>query len=247
MIGVFDSGVGGLAVALPLRRAFPDVDIVYLADAAFAPYGEKSQLTIRDRLLRIVSWFHDREVSDLVLACNTATVNAIDDLRRAFPEMTFVGIEPAVKPAAAVCDRVIVLGTNSTVANERYRALVEQHAQGKQVWNIGAPELVHQVEAGELDRIDLLEAKLQPLLDQGAQALVIGCTHFSFLIPTIQKRWPALQIFDGADGVVRRTVELLGSTLRVPGTDRVEFLTTGPERTVDFVGQSIRFQHLLDR
>lgn len=245
MIGVFDSGVGGLAVTLPLRRELPNVDLVYLADAAFAPYGEHTQAEIVGRMLQVTQRFHDRGVRLLVIACNTATVNAIDELRLAFPDMTFVGIEPAIKPATAVCDRIIVLGTNSTVANERYRALVEQFATGKQFWNIGAPELVRQVEAGDLEGTDLLAAKLQPMIDDGAEAVVIGCTHFSFLIPTIQKQWPQLQLFDGAEAVVRRTVDMASKkppTLKVGGGE-TEFFTTGSNRIVSFVGPPVTFQH----
>ncbi|MBI4022711.1 glutamate racemase [Candidatus Berkelbacteria bacterium] len=255
VIGVFDSGVGGLSVALPLRQVLPNADLIYLADAAFAPYGEKSQPAIRDRLLRIVTWFHDRDVRLLVIACNTATVNAIDDLRLAFPKMTFVGIEPAVKPAAAVCDRIVVLGTESTVHNARYHELVKRWGNGPTspsaragrsttIWHRGANDLVRQVESGDLVSADRIKAHLDALPGE-PDGLVIGCTHFSFFIPTIQQHWPHLQIFDGAAGVVRRTLDVLGSTLRVqPRGGWTEWLTTGPDRLVRFTEFPIQFRHV---
>ncbi|MBI4032870.1 glutamate racemase [Candidatus Berkelbacteria bacterium] len=237
MIGVFDSGVGGLAVALLLRQALPDVDLIYLADAQFAPYGQKSQTQIIERMRQVAQWFHGRGVRLLVMACNTATVNAIDEVRLAFPDMAFVGIEPAVKPAAQVCERIIVLGTNSTVHNERYRQLVDRYAAGKQLWHVGAPELVRQVESGELDDLSNLN-RLNPSLTD-VDGLVIGCTHFSFLVPTIRQHWPQLQIFDGADGVVRRTMALANEA----GTGETAWFTTGPARTVTFINPPVSFAH----
>lgn len=244
MIGIFDSGVGGLSVALPLRRELPEVDLIYLADAAFAPYGEHTQAEIVARMRRVTQWFHDRGVRLLVIACNTATVNAIDELRLSFVDMTFVGIEPAIKPAAQVCERIMVLGTRSTVLNDRYKTLTGRYWAGKELWSVGANELVRQVESGDLDDASNLERLDPPLSD--VDGLVIGCTHFSFLVPTIQRHWPGLKIFDGADGVVRRTVELaqsLGSTPRVEGGESA-FLTTGPDRTVSFIHPPIHFHHV---
>lgn len=249
MIGVIDSGVGGLSVALPLRRALAQADIAYLADVGFAPYGEHTQAEIVQRMQQVTQWFHGRGVRLLVIACNTATVNAIDDLRSTYADMTFVGIEPAIKPAAQVCERIMVLGTRSTVVNDRYKALIDRYRAGKYVYSVGAPELVRQVESGSLNDVSNL-AQLDPPLDD-VDALVIGCTHFTFLIPTIQKHWPQLKIFDGASAVVRRAVDILSSSRRLalseveviePAKGRSEFFTTGPDRTVGFVSPVVRFQ-----
>ena len=242
MIGICDSGVGGLIVYQKLKAVLPNAPYIYLADQAYAPYGERTQAEIVERMKRVVRFLVDAGAEMIVIACNTATLNAIDELRLSFPDTQLVGMEPAIKPAAAVANKIIVLGTNSTVHNVRYQGLVDKYAQGKTVWNIGAPELVRQVEAGELDRIDLLQEKIQPLVDQGAEALVIGCSHFSFLIPAIQKRWPQLQIFDGADGVVRRAVELRSTSLIMDiGQPDEKFVTTGSVRTISFLPTSVTF------
>ncbi len=270
LVGILDSGVGGLSVYLPLRAALPDVDMVYLADAAFAPYGTRSQPVLVDRLSTVGQWLKRHGVQLLVVACNTATVNGAEELRAALPDITIVGMEPAIKPAAEATDRIIVLGTESTVGNPRYRELVarsigtdgnipgvqaqadDQHPRGvtvtraghKVIWHIGANELVAQVEAGRLTDTTLLEQKLQvPVLEP--EAVVIGCSHFSFLKSTIAKRWPELAIFDGADGVVRQTIALLGSDRRVePRDGRSTFLTTGPDREVRFISPPIHFRHV---
>jgi glutamate racemase len=243
VISVVDSGLGGLSVAFPLVAALSTVPIAYLADQAFAPYGERSQDELIHRLALIIHFFQQQGAALMVLACNTASVNAIDALRHDFPSLQFVGMEPAVKPAASTADKIVVLGTNSTVRNARHRTLVDAHASGKTVWHVGAPELVRQVEAGELNRLDHLERLLQPYVDQGAEALVIGCSHFSFLRPAITRRWPRLQIFDGADGVVRRTIGLAEPLAGSGGAGR-QYWTTGSARTVQFVSPPLAFAHI---
>lgn len=245
MIGIFDSGVGGLAVWQRLKAELPGASTMYLADSAFAPYGEKSSADIVERSKRVVRTLVEHGARMIVVACNTATVNAIDELREEFPDTPIVGIEPAVKPAAAASDAIIVLGTNSTVNNSRYRALVDEFAAGKQVWNLGAPELVRQVESGDLDDTTYLSQKLTQPVFEGASALVIGCTHFSFLVPTIQRSWPHLQIFDGADGVVRRA-ETIANDLGIDDEESPTdtFVTTGEPRTVTFVDPTVSFTHI---
>lgn len=244
MIGICDSGVGGLIVYQKLKALLPNASYVYLADQAYAPYGERTQEEIVARMKLVVRFLVNNGATMVVIACNTATVNAIDELRQGFPAIPLVGMEPAIKPAAAIADRIIVLGTNSTVHNQRYQELVTQHAADKTVWNVGAPELVRQVEAGELGRVDILKAKLDPYIVAGAQALVIGCSHFSFLIPTIQQLWPDLQIFDGADGVARRasTLNEAKDPVATPSIDR--FLTTGTAKTVTFLQPTIALDHI---
>lgn len=263
-VGILDSGVGGLSVYLPLRAALGDVDMVYLADSAFAPYGTKSQSDLVDRLITLGEWFVDQGITLLVVACNTATVNGIDELRSALPGIEIVGMEPAVKPAAAEHDRVIVLGTNSTVTNPRYHDLVarvldpsRQSAQhehiddstdvtrlgDKTIWHVGANELVAQVESGRLTDPTILEGKLQVVVRE-PEAVVIGCSHFSFLKSTIEKRWPELAIFDGADGVVSQARKIALEHGLDRGGGRTDFLTSGPDRDVKFIAPPIHFRHV---
>ncbi len=241
MTGICDSGVGGLIVYQKLRGLRPAEQYVYLADQAYAPYGERTQPEIAGRMKQVAAFFVEHGATVVVIACNTATVNAVDALRTAFPDIAFVGMEPAVKPAAAVAGKIVVLGTNSTVGNARYRALVDRVAAGKSVWHVGAPELVRQVEAGELGRADQLRARLQPFVDQGAEAVVVGCSHFSFLVPTITRIWPGLRVFDGADGTAKRAASLLAD--EPSATGRPAFFTTGPATTVTFLPKPIAFAH----
>lgn len=244
MIGICDSGVGGLIVYQKLKKLLPDASYIYLADQAYAPYGERTQAEITSRMKLVVELLIQKGATIVVIACNTATVNAIDELRLSFPKIPIVGMEPAIKPAAAAADKIIVLGTNSTVHNTRYRSLVDHYASGKTVWNVGAPELVRQVESGKLDKTDLLWAKIDPYIIEGAQALVVGCSHFSFLIPIIQQLWPELQIFDGADGVARRANELRASIGVALSGDEDHFVTTGTAKDVAFLNPPITFEHI---
>lgn len=244
MIGICDSGVGGLIVYQRLTALLPDARFVYLADQAYAPYGERSQEEITIRMRQVVQFLVDQGATMVVIACNTATVNAVDELRAQFPNTPIVGMEPAIKPAAAAASKIIVLGTNSTVHNPRYRALVDQYAANQTVWNIGAPELVRQVEAGDLSVTDAVTANIQPYVDEGAQALVIGCSHFSFLVPAIQAHWPQLQIFDGADGVARRAATKVDELGVEMGDDRNYFFTTGTASTAQFITPSISFERI---
>ncbi|MEK7184205.1 MAG: glutamate racemase [Patescibacteria group bacterium] len=244
MIGICDSGVGGLIVYQKLKALLPNASFVYLADQAYAPYGERTQAEIIARMKLVIQFLVDEGATMVVIACNTATVNAVDELRSTFPATQLVGMEPAIKPAAAAADKIIVLGTNSTVHNARYRALVDEYAAGKTVWNVGAPELVRQVETGELNRTDLIQAKVQQHIEDGAQALVIGCSHFSFLIPTIEKVWPDLQIFDGAEGVARQAVKQRTERGLMPDESKNQFYTTGVASTAHFLTPAITFEHM---
>ena len=245
MIGIFDSGVGGLFVWQRLKEELPGASTTYIADQAFAPYGEKTRSEITERAKRVVRTLVEHGADMVVIACNTATVNAVEELRAEFPELPIVGIEPAIKPAAQASDNIVVLGTNSTVSNPRYRELVAQYAEGKEVWNIGAPELVHQVESGDLVDTTVLSQKLTQPVFEGADSLVVGCTHFSFLIPAIKHGWPQLRIFDGADGAIRRAVTLaedLGIDDDDYPTDTL--LTTGEAKKLSFIYPSLELRHV---
>lgn len=251
MIGVFDSGFGGLSVYLPLKEALPDEQFLYLADQEFAPYGEKSQAEIIERLKKVGQFFARENIELVVIACNTATLNGIDFLRQEFPQINLVGMVPAIKPAAASSDKIIVLGTRSTVENLVYKNLVETFAKGKRVWNIGAPELVRQVEAGDLKTLKILKEKIDKLVKSGAESIVIGCSHFSFLKPLIKQYYPNLNIFDGADGVVRQALRMHTIASKAPNASIAPnapippiapiFLTTGIPKKVDFIDKDIKF------
>ncbi|SPE23935.1 Glutamate racemase [Burkholderiales bacterium] len=192
-IGVFDSGAGGLSVVAAIRAALPTQAIVYFADTAFAPYGARSDREILERTQLCCSRLLDRGVAALVIACNTATANAIDELR-AWAPVPVVGVEPGLKPAAAVTRNGVVgvLATRATLSSRRYRELLHKvSSQAPQVRFVdhAAHGWVELVESGELDSVHtrtLVRQAVQALLDEGADTLVLGCTHYPFLRRAIE-------------------------------------------------------------
>ena len=243
VVGMFDSGVGGLSVYEGLREALPGHRIVYVADQGFAPYGTKSPERLRERVAKVAQGLLDLGAQAIVVACNTATVTAILHLRERF-ETPFIGMEPAVKPAAQACNRIVVLGTPSTVTNDHYRELCDTYAPHARVWHIGSSALVRQVEEGRLDETDELEKLLEEPVREGAEGVVIGCTHFSFLIPAILRRWPHLQIHDGRIGTVARAVQICRDLPAADAPQSDRFYTTGPTAECGFVNPKIRFEHI---
>lgn len=193
VIGVFDSGVGGLSVLRHIRSALPDEHLVYLADASFAPYGDKLDALVVARSLAIAEFFVGIGAKALVVACNTATASAIDAIRNRCPMLVVVGVEPGLKPAAQHSQTRIVgvLATTATLASMRFARLQAQvtAASGVRFLLQPCPGLADQIEKGELGSpatARLLERLLYPLLDQGIDTLVLGCTHYPFVQPLIE-------------------------------------------------------------
>ena len=210
-IGVFDSGVGGLSVLRHIRTQLPQEHLMYFADAGFAPYGEKAERAVLARALAIADFLVRRGAKALVVACNTATVAAIKILRDHYPALTIVGVEPGLKPAAALTrnGKVGVLATDGTLAGEKFLRLREQigGASDAEFLLQGCAGLADRIEQGELDSaatIAMLERYIAPLLDQGVDTLVLGCTHYPFVqdaIEAIVKRLgtqPVLLVDTGA-------------------------------------------------
>lgn len=190
-IGVFDSGVGGISVLREIQACLPAESLLYFADSGHAPYGEKNQAFIQQRSLRIAEFLIGQGAKALVIACNTATAAAASVLRQRWPDMPIVGMEPAVKPAAAASRKriVAVLATSGTLASARFAALLDSFSQGVQVITRPGVGLVDFIERGDLDSAALkacLAAHLQPLKESGADVLVLGCTHYVFLRHLIQ-------------------------------------------------------------
>jgi glutamate racemase len=205
-----------LSVLAALVEAMPNADYSYFADTAFVPYGNKSDEFIRQRVLAIGGELVKRGCTLLVVACNTATVAAVSALRERYPDVPIVGIEPGIKPAAQTTQsgKIAVLVTEATANSERLARLIHDHAQGLQVFVEPCPGWATQVEQLQFDSPDLRNdaaARLRPLLDNGVDRIVLGCTHYSFLRPLLQ---PLLdgraELIDVADAVARQTVRLYG-------------------------------------
>ena len=214
-IGIFDSGCGGLSVYRELVKVLPEEQYHYYSDNAHCPYGEKSALYIRRRARFITEFLLDKGADIIVVACNTATAAAIATLRAAYPDVPFVGMEPAVKPAAlGTRSGVIgVLATAGTLKGSKYlntRGLYEDDVTIAEHVGQGFVELV---ESGILDGPEaeaLVRASLQPLLDTGADTIVLGCTHYPFLQPLIERlAGPSVRVIDPAPAVARQTLHVL--------------------------------------
>lgn len=214
-IGIFDSGVGGLSVLRAIRQELPREDILYLGDQAHIPYGPRSIAQIRTFATGITHFLLRQGAKLMVVACNAASAAALHHLRESYPEVTFVGMEPAVKPAAETTHtgKVGVLATPTTFAGELYASVVERFAQHVEIYKSTCPGLVEQIEAGALDSLktrQILEDALSPMLEAGIDTIVMGCTHYPFVIPLIEDiTGPDVRTIDPAPAIARQTRRLL--------------------------------------
>lgn len=184
-IGVFDSGVGGLSITKCIAAQLPHENIIYIADSLHAPYGEKSVDFIIQRVNTIAKLLIAKGVKAIVIACNTATVNAIEQLR-AQVNIPIIGVEPAIKPAAkqSISKKIAILATQATSGNQRFKDLIDLHHNGAQVLIQPCPGLVEFIEQGKQHSPAcnaLLRQYIEPLVNQGIDTLVLGCTHYPFV------------------------------------------------------------------
>lgn len=234
MIGVFDSGLGGLSVLAAIARVLPHADLTYCADTAHVPYGDKHDDFIRGRVLTIGRQLVAQGCRMLVVACNTATAHAVTELRHAHPGIPVVGVEPGVKPAAqgTKSGHIAVLATEATARSERLKQLIRTHAAHVTVHVQPCPGWATRVETLNLDGAEFaaeIQAKVIPLLDAGVDRIVLGCTHYAFLMPVLEPlvRGRA-ELVDVADAVARQVVRLGGER---EGQARLSLLATArPER-----------------
>ncbi len=214
-IAVFDSGVGGLSVLRPLRALLPHEDLIYLADQAHVPYGPRPAAQIQTFSHSMTRFFLEQGAKCVVVACNTATAAALDHLRASFPQAPFVGMEPAVKPGAAATrtGKVGVLATAGTFESQRYASLMARFARDVTLYEDPCTGLVPLIEAGHLDGDHtraLLESCIRPMLDAGVDTLVLGCTHYPFVLPLIRTiADPDIHIIDPAPAVARQVRRVL--------------------------------------
>jgi glutamate racemase len=219
-IGVFDSGLGGLSVYRETKKLLPEQKIVYYADSRNAPYGTKNQKEIRKLTTNAIQFLASRRCEIIVIACNTATTGGIGFYRRRFPNSSFVGVVPPIKPAAKASKskKIVVLSTAATAKSKYLKNLVKEFASGCKVWNFGCPKLVEAVENGTTDddrtRIILKKYLDKPLKD-GADTVVLGCTHFPFLKDVIRKIYGRkIKILDPSKPVAVQTNKLSKNTQR---------------------------------
>ena len=269
MIGIFDSGSGGLSVLREIIKLLPEESYVYYADNANCPYGEKSLPFIQDRCRTITEFLLSRGARIIVVACNTATAAAITTLRNEYP-VRFIGMEPAVKPAALSSQTSVigVLATAGTLKGSKYLTTKGIYEDDVRIVEHVGQGFVELVEAGILDGVvaeETVRRSLRPLLDAGADRIVLGCTHYPFLRNVIQRvAGPDVRIIDPAPAVARHLVDVMreeglplseaatptgpatgeGST---PSEPRIELVTSGDDtsakRILDIVLEEDGIRH----
>ncbi len=232
-IGIFDSGVGGTSIWREIHRLLPHEDTVYLADSRNAPYGEKSYGEILNLSRKNTKLLLAMGCKIIVVACNTATTNAIRELRNEY-KVPFIGIEPAIKPAALQTNThaIGVLATKGTLSSELFHRAVDHFGETKIIEQVGKG-LVQLVEDGLADSPQaevLLRQYLTPMVKENIDYLVLGCTHYPYLLPTIRKILPAhIAIIDSGEAVARHTQKTLteSGNLKLTGDGKCIFYTNG--------------------
>ena len=243
-IGIFDSGVGGLSVAREIRRTLPAEELLYVADTAYCPYGDRPLDEVRARALAVGRYLEARGAKLVVAACNTASGAALEDLRATL-SVPVVGLEPAVKTAVARtrARRVGVMATSGTLRSERFARLLRAHADGVQVIAQACPGLADLIEDGHLDGEMLarrLDELTQPLRAAEVDMVVLGCTHYAFVGLALERALgPTVTLVDSAPAIARRTAHLLDQrgARRLSGEGALRVLTTGDP---DKVGPAVR-------
>jgi len=236
-VGVFDSGVGGLSVLRSIHDRLPHPEIVFFADQAHVPYGRRQLDEIRSFSQQITLFLLERDIDLLVVACNTASAAALKFLRQQFPRLPIVGMEPAVKPASEQTRTraVGVLATPATFQGELYQSLVHKYGEGLQIYQDTCPGLVEEIEAGNLTgekTRSILENALLPMIELNVDTIVLGCTHYPFVIDTMRRiAGKHIQVIDPAPAVARRVQALLNQQFpeRMPiaSSASTQFFTSG--------------------
>ncbi|MBI3512419.1 MAG: glutamate racemase [Bacteroidetes bacterium] len=214
-IGIFDSGIGGVSVLRAVRELLPNENIIYFGDSANLPYGEKTMEQIRVLSERVVKFLLEKKCRIIVIACNTASAAALKYLREKHPGVLFVGMEPAVKPAAEQTQTGVVgvIATTATFQGELFASVVERFAQNVKVINQPCPGLVQQIENGELDSPateKMLRGWLEPMKEKNIDALVLACTHYPFVRPLIEKiLGDKVRVIDPAPAIAKQVKKIL--------------------------------------
>jgi glutamate racemase len=226
-VGIFDSGLGGLSVLRAVRSQLPDEALIYVADSLYAPYGERDDDFIADRTLAIGEWLVGQGAKALVVACNTATAQSIALVREKLP-IQLIGVEPGVKPAALQSKSRVagVLATRVTLRSARFQGLLERYASDCRFLcqpGHGLVEAVERCDIGSPELRALIESYLQPMLDAGADTLVLGCTHYPFLDAAIRDiAGDRLTLIDTSVAIARQLERVLNQQgLRSPARDAV--------------------------
>jgi glutamate racemase len=249
-IGLFDSGVGGTSIWREIHNLMPLEDTIYLADSKNAPYGVKSKEEIIALSKKNTEFLLNLGCKLIVVACNTATTNAIKELRASY-DVPFIGIEPAIKPAVlrSQSGKIGVLATKGTLSSELFHKAVETYHDAEIIEQVGTG-LVELIESGELDSPrmrDLLQKYTTPMVDAGIDYLVLGCSHYPYLIPTLRQVLPEhIRIIDSGEAVARQSHHVLEEKagLKTSGNGKAIFYTNADTTVLkQLVGAEYRVLH----
>lgn len=253
-IGIFDSGIGGLTVARALREQLPKEGLLYVADNQRAPYGPQSAAAILCYSREITRFLIGQGAQLIVVACNTATTVAIDVLRQDFPDTFFVGMEPAVKPAAlhTSSGKIGVMATELTLKSDRYQDLVDRYAPGVEIFTDPCKGLVPLIENGNWSGASIrqkIDQILSPMLAAGIDTLVLGCTHYPLLLPVIKDRCGTfVKVIDPAPASATQVARLLYRLPRQKSSDRLplhRFYATGNSQSLETALGRLQWPHRL--
>ena len=217
-IGIFDSGLGGISVLKEIHKRLPNENLIYIADSAHAPYGDKSTDEILRRCRKVTTFLLKQDIKVLVIACNTATAIAADILRDEFKQLKIIGLEPAVKPAADITKTGVIgiMATDQTIKSQRLATLINNYAKHVKTEKQACVGLVEQVELGQFSSKktqQLLAAYINPMLEKGIDTLVLGCTHYPFLMDSIS------QLTNGSVKILETSVPVTQQLQRVLSTN----------------------------
>jgi glutamate racemase len=234
-VGIFDSGIGGVSVLTAIRAELPTVDMIYTGDNFHLPYGEKTMDEIMMYSRGVVEFLKLKGCDVIVIACNTASAAALKKLREEYPEVVFVGMEPAIKPAAEQTQTGVVgvMATTATFQGELFASVVERFANGVKVIQQPCPGLVQQIEAGELQSestMKMLRGWLEPMKEQNIDRIVLGCTHYPFVKNAIRSiLGDGVTIIDPAPAIAKQVRRILDIQHSIPetGEGSVSWFTSG--------------------
>ena len=254
LVGVFDSGLGGLSVLSVLRHTLPNHPLLYVADSGHAPYGERSDEFVTDRTLAVGHHLLASGAKVLIVACNTATAVAVAALRERWPDVPVVGVEPAIKPAvkASAAGRIGVMATPATLRSGKFQRLLEAHGRNATIVQQPCPGLAGEIERGDLDSPELIamvESFCAPLRAANVDTVVLGCTHYPFVRRHIQAAvGPSVELIDTAWPVSQQAARMLGvgdsgidstAAVRLQTTGDVAHLQSVAARWLDFAVDSV--------
>ncbi len=251
-IGFFDSGVGGTSIWKEVHQLLPNENTIYLADSRNAPYGVRSKDEIISLSYKNTDLLLQKDCKLIIVACNTATTNAIGQLRSKYKSTSFIGIEPALKPAAASSQTNLigVLATKGTISSDLFNKSVQSYTGTKIIEQIGygLVELIENNKMYSPEMTQLLHLYLEPMVNAGIDYLVLGCSHYPYLIPQMREILPLhIKIIDSGQAVALQTRKILSATSGFSNTETTNhiFFTNGnPDVLTQLIGTNYNIEEL---